>query len=74
MVGPLSRTSNVGAIALSTCLMIVGILPAQAMIWGVKTHDPFTEPPSTLFRFEENGAGLITVGEILLANQSVTID
>lgn len=45
-----------------------------ADVWGVKSHDPFSEPPATLFHFEEDGSGLTSVGIITLGGSQIDVD
>jgi hypothetical protein len=47
---------------------------ARAEIWGVKTHDPFSQPPSTLFHFAENGTNLVSVGIVTLNGSQIEVD
>ena len=73
-----SRYSEPGDIALyllvAAIVMTSAISPAEAEIWGVKTHGPMSEPPSTLFRFDEDGDTFTVVGEIRLDGQPVEVD
>jgi len=64
-------------------LALVGVLvgfsvalasPALAEIWGIKTHDPLSEPPSTLFRFTPDGASFTVVGIVTLEGVQVEVD
>jgi hypothetical protein len=55
-------------------MLILSALPADAVIWGVKTHDPVSGAPSTLFRFQADGSSFETVGVITLAGWEVDVD
>ncbi len=46
----------------------------QLDIWGVKTHDPLSGPPSTLFRFASDGSAFATIGVITLDGHQVDVD
>ncbi|MCP4291397.1 MAG: T9SS type A sorting domain-containing protein [bacterium] len=48
--------------------------PAEAVIWGVKTHDPASSAPSTLFKFQADGSSFEAVGVITLAGLQVDVD
>jgi len=63
-----------GYLAVSAIVMASAVLPAMAEVWGVKTHDPFSEPPSTLFRFAEDGGAFTVIGQIRLDGQPVEVD
>jgi len=47
---------------------------AHAEVWGVKSHDPLSGPPSTLFHFDENGGGFTAVGAVTVGGTSVDVD
>jgi len=53
---------------------LTAVGPAIAEIWGVKTQGPFSQPPSTLFRFDEDGGTPTVVGEIALEGLPVDVD
>jgi len=58
-------------------LTIAGIGPgsgAQATVWGIKTTGPVSQPPSTLFQFEEDGSVLTAIGQIRLEGAPVDAD
>ena len=63
-----------GYLAVSAIVMSSAVLPAMAEVWGVKTHGPFSAPPSTLFRFAEDGGAFTVIGEIRLDGQPVEVD
>lgn len=44
------------------------------MIWGLKTHDPISQPPTTLFRFGEAGADYVEVGRLKVGSQDIEAD
>jgi hypothetical protein len=46
----------------------------QAEIWGVKTQEPLSEPPSTLFHLRADGTGFTEVGIILLEGIRVDVN
>lgn len=47
---------------------------SQAAIWGIKSHDPITGPPVTLFHFAENGTAFNTVSIVRLGGQEIDVD
>ncbi|MBN1846087.1 MAG: hypothetical protein JW810_10420 [Sedimentisphaerales bacterium] len=49
-------------------------LPVRAEVWGIKSHDPASAPPVTLFHFDEQGGGLQTVGVIKLGGSQIDVD
>lgn len=61
-------------IFLSTAVMVLTPEGAVAEMWGVKTSSPFSEPPTTLFRFGADGQSFTAVGEISLDGQPVEVD
>lgn len=66
----------------SLAIVIVGINQMDAAgvgpaypdwIWGLKSHDEFSEPPTTLFRFQADGT-FVTVGQVILSGADVDAD
>lgn len=55
-------------------LTVLGASNVDAAIWGVKTEEPVSQPPSTLFHFAENGTDFTVVGSITLEGTPVDID
>ena len=60
-------------------LLSIGLLcllagAAGAEVWGIKTPASITEPPSTLFRFAEDGSELAVIGPVTVAGDSVPVD
>ena len=49
-------------------------LPGATGVWGLKTHDPLSQPPTTMFWFDENGANYREVGRVTLAGGDVEAD
>ena len=45
-----------------------------AVIWGIKTHDPTSQAPTTLFRFGEGGAGYAEIGRVKVAGADIEAD
>ena len=38
---------------------------AHAEVWGLKSHDPLSNPPTTLYHFAEDGLGpFVTLGTV----------
>ncbi len=69
---PALRAVNVLMLAI---LAIVSLCaPARGAIWGVKSHDPITQPPVTLFHFAENGVAFNTVGVVHNGTQQIDVD
>jgi len=64
---------TVGLVLLAT-LGLMSTDAVHAEVWGVKTHDPVSGPPSTLFRFDESGGGLTTVGRVTVGGAPVDVD
>lgn len=60
-----------GALLVAATLACVA-LPARADLWGVKTKDPLSSPPSTLFRIE--AGSFFPVGEIRLGGVLIEVD
>jgi len=54
-------------------LLLIGA-PAAAAIWGVKSHDPVSGPPATLFHLAENGTGFQTVSTVRLLGSAIDVD
>ena len=48
--------------------------PAALGIWGLKTHDPASQPPTTLFHFNEVGAGYAEIGRVTLGGADLEAD
>lgn len=69
---PLGRTLVI--ICLTAAALSIVSAEAFAEIWGVKTSDPFSEPPSTLFRFNTDGQTFTPVGIVTLDGQPVDVD
>jgi hypothetical protein len=61
-------------IVVSVVVVFITLSQAAAEIWGVKTQAPFSEPPSTLFRFEADGSAFTVVGDITLEGLPVDVD
>jgi hypothetical protein len=65
--------------ALALTLPLAGA-NAQAAItnglWGLKTHDPVSQAPTTLFRFSENppGTGATEIGRVKLSGTDIEAD
>jgi hypothetical protein len=55
-------------------LLISAAAVAAADVWGVKTHDPVSQPPSTLFRISEDGNSLTIVSAVLLEGGNIEVD
>jgi hypothetical protein len=48
--------------------------PAALGIWGLKTHDPASQPPTTLFYFNESGTGYAEIGRVTLGGADIEAD
>jgi len=68
----LGRTLSV--IFVTAAILSVSAGGVMAEMWGVKTSSPFSEPPSTLFRFDADGQSFTEVGQISLDGQPVDVD
>lgn len=70
---PFSATKT---IFLFSCILflLMSSSDSQATIWGVKTNAPFSDPPATLFHFEEDGSGIQSVGVITVEGIEVAVD
>ncbi len=68
----LGRSLNI--IFLTAAILSISAGGVMAEMWGVKTHGPFSEPPSTLFRFDADGQSFTEVGIISLDGQPVDVD
>ena len=55
-------------------LVLLSTAPARAEVWGIKSKDPNSEPPVTLFHFDEDGSGLVGVGYIKLSGVNIDVD
>jgi hypothetical protein len=55
-------------------ILLMSSSSTQATIWGVKTNSPFSDPPATLFHFEEDGSAIQTVGVITVEGNQVEVD
>ncbi len=53
-------------------ILACAAMPAGAETWGVKTKDPLSSPPSTLFRVVSGS--VLAVGEIKLATVPIDVD
>ena len=49
-------------------------LPGANGFWGLKTHDPVSEPPTTMFWFDETGANYRELGTVRLAGLEIEAD
>jgi len=49
-------------------------LPGANGIWGLKTHDPVSEPPTTLFWLDDSGANPRQLANVTLAGQTIEAD
>lgn len=49
-------------------------LPGANGFWGLKTHDPTSQPPTTLFWFDENGTGYRELPRVKLAGADIEAD
>jgi hypothetical protein len=57
------------------CLLLaLNAAAAGAEIWGVKSHDPVSGPPATLFHFPESAGPLTVVDVVRLAGVEVDVD
>ncbi|MDO9171328.1 MAG: FlgD immunoglobulin-like domain containing protein [bacterium] len=55
-------------------LITLNAATGGAEIWGVKSHDPVSGPPSTLFHFPEDGGQLTIVGVVNRAGTAIDVD
>lgn len=49
-------------------------LPGASGFWGLKTHDPNSQPPTTMFWFDENGANYRELGIVTLFGVEIEAD
>ena len=49
-------------------------LPGANGVWGLKTHDPLSQPPTTMFWFDEDGANYRELGRVTLAGEDIEAD
>ena len=49
-------------------------LPGANGVWGLKTHDPLSQPPTTMFWFDEQGANYRELGRVTLAGVDIEAD
>ncbi len=49
-------------------------IPGANGVWGLKTHDPNSQPPTTMFYFDENGANYLELGRVTLAGAEIEAD
>ncbi len=49
-------------------------LPGAYGVWGLKTHDPVSQPPTTLFYFNENGSNFLNLGYVTLGGVEIEAD
>lgn len=69
------KTKFSGASILVTALVLAFVAaPAFGAIWGIKSHDPVSGPPVTLFHFAENGTGFTVVGVVRMGGQQIDAD
>jgi len=61
------------AAAAAVCLLLICV-PASCAIWGLKSHDPTSQAPTTLFLFAENGTAFNTVAVVRVNSQQVDVD
>jgi choice-of-anchor C domain-containing protein len=56
-------------------LQPVGVIEIDTneWIWGVKSNDPVSSPPATLFRFQADGT-FVEIGAIMLDSSNVDVD
>jgi hypothetical protein len=55
-------------------LLLLVTTSAHAIVWGIKTHDPISGPPSTLFTFTEDGGSLTVIGIITVNGVQIDAD
>lgn len=48
--------------------------PTAQGIWGLKTHDPASQPPTTLFHFNEDGGGFAEIGRVAINGSEIEAD
>jgi choice-of-anchor C domain-containing protein len=70
----LNATSESGGIYYGPVLDDVSVdYVHDGTIWGVKSHDPVSNPPSTLFKFSPSG-GIISVATVTLNSANIDVD
>jgi hypothetical protein len=57
-------------VALFTQFIAVG----EAEVWGVKSHDPVSDPPATLFHFTTAGGPLVVIATVTLDGAAIDVD
>ncbi len=63
------------ALSAAEIVWLAGGPPPTALgIWGLKTHDPASQPPTTLFHFNESGAGYAEIGRVTLGGADIEAD
>jgi len=68
------RLRLTAALTVLAALGFLSTAAAHAEVWGVKSHDPLSGPPSTLFHFDESGGGFTAVGTITIGGSAVDVD
>ncbi len=75
---PTSHYCRTKGTLLAACFVILAALAAcgrgHCAIWGIKSHDPTTAPPVTLFHFADNGTAFNSVGVVKLGGQEIDVD
>ena len=61
-------------IRIAGIVCLLNATASDAEIWGVKSHDPVSSPPSTLFHFPESGGALSIVGTVMVDGVTVDVD
>ena len=71
------HTTSVVALFRVLCVFATSLVawaPARAEVWGVKTHDPESGPPATLFHFAEDGSSFVAVAPVTLGGTEIDVD
>ncbi|MFA7332149.1 MAG: hypothetical protein WC326_13855 [Candidatus Delongbacteria bacterium] len=72
---PHSRSPRRTVRPLAGALLLLALgTPAQALVWGLKTHDPVSGPPALLFWLDEATGGWGPVAPVTVAGAQVDAD
>ncbi len=59
---------------LTLVLTMLLCVSAEATLWGVKSRDPVSNPPATLFSLDDNGDNLSVFGQVTLDGAAIDVD
>jgi|GEM_PF-1256493 len=67
-------TGVVKLLFVAALLFVLSTAPASAEVYGIKSKDPTSSPPTHLFKFEEDGSGLTDLGPVTVGGSDVDLD